>query len=78
MGLLQFFRRFIKDFSKISAPLSNLTKKDMGIRKWNKACDESFKVLKDAITTAPILVSPNWTKPFLGHIDASETAVGVL
>ena len=76
MGLLQFFRRFIKDFSKVSAPLTNLTKKGMGIRKWNKKCDESFQALKDKITSAPILIPPSWNKPFRGHIDASETAVG--
>lgn len=76
MGLLQFFRRFIKDFSKLSAPLTNLTKKEMGIKKWDKTCDESFQVLKNAITSAPILISPDWNKPFRGHIDASETAVG--
>ena len=76
MGLLQFFRRFIKDFSKISAPLTNLTKKGEGIKKWDVKCDEAFSYLKQAITQAPILVGPNWKKPFKGHIDASTEAVG--
>lgn len=76
MGLLQFFRRFIKDFSKLSAPLTNLTKKGEGILKWDIKCDEAFESLKKAITSAPILVSPDWKKPFRGHIDASNTSVG--
>ena len=76
MGLLQFFRRFIKDFSKISAPLTNLTKKGVGIQKWDESCDEAFDTLKEAITSAPVLVPPDWKKPFRGHIDASESAVG--
>ena len=76
MGLLQFFRRFIKDFSKLSAPLTNLTRKGEGIQKWDERCDESFESLKSSITSAPILIAPDWKKPFRGHIDASETAVG--
>ena len=76
MGLLQFFRRFIKDFSKVSAPLTNLTKKGEGIQKWDHKCDTAFESLKKSITSAPILIPPDWKKPFRGHIDASETAVG--
>ncbi len=75
MGLLQFFRRFIKDFSTIATPLTNLTKKGEGIHKWDIKCDEVFESLKRAITSAPILVSSDWKKPFRGHIDASNTAV---
>ncbi len=76
MGLLQFFRRFIKDFSKLATPLTNLTKKGEGIDKWNFKCDEAFESLKKAITSAPILVAPDWNKSFRGHIDASSSAVG--
>ena len=45
MGLLQFFRIFIKDFSKLSAPLTNITRKGEGIQKWDERCDESFESL---------------------------------
>ena len=76
MGLLQFFRRFIKDFSKLATPLTNLTKKGEGIQKWDISCDKAFESLKKAIISAPILVSPDWKKPFRGHIDASSSAVG--
>lgn len=76
IGLLQFFRRFIKDFSTLATPLTNLTKKGYGIQKWDETCDKAFESLKQAITTAPILVAPNWKKPFRGHVDASEFGVG--
>ncbi len=76
LGLLQFFRRFIEDFSKLAAPLTNLTKKGEGIQKWDVKCDEAFESLKKAITSAPILVSPVWKKTFRRHIDASGTVVG--
>ncbi len=46
IGLLQFFRRFIKDFSKIAVPFNNLTRKGVGIDKWDIKCDEAFESLK--------------------------------
>ena len=48
--LLQFFRRFIPKFSEIAAPLTNLTKKGVGIDKWNSDCDAAFEMLKNSIT----------------------------
>ena len=76
MGLLQFFRRFIRRFSHIAAPMTNLTKKGIGISRWDEECDCAFQKLKEAITTAPVLVSPDWQKPFRCHVDASQRAVG--
>lgn len=57
--LLQFFPRIINDFSTLAAPLTNLTKKGIGIRKWDEQCDKSFQSLKSTITTSPILVAPD-------------------
>ena len=76
IGLLQFFRRFIKDFSKIASPLTALTRKRSGIHKWNDTCTNAFRTLKKALVTAPVLVSPDWSKPFRCHVDASQEAVG--
>ena len=76
LGLLQFFRRFIPNFAKIASPLTDLTKKESGIHKWDLQCNIAFKSLKETMISAPILVSPDWKKPFRGHIDASQTAVG--
>eukprot|EP00172_Hildenbrandia_rubra_P004122 Plantae.Rhodophyta-Hildenbrandia_rubra.ctg7734.p1 GENE.Plantae.Rhodophyta-Hildenbrandia_rubra.ctg7734~~Plantae.Rhodophyta-Hildenbrandia_rubra.ctg7734.p1 ORF type:complete len:459 (+),score=63.54 Plantae.Rhodophyta-Hildenbrandia_rubra.ctg7734:424-1800(+) len=76
LGLAQCFRRFIKDFSKIAAPLTNLTKKNMSLRSWNLVCAEAFEYLKGSLINAPILRSPDFSKPFRGHVDASQEAVG--
>ena len=76
IGLLQFFRRFVKRFSEIAAPLTSLTRKGRGIEKWDESCDKAFEELKLSITTAPVLVAPSWSKPFRCHVDASQKAVG--
>ena len=76
MGLLKVFRRFIPKFSETAAPLTNLTKKGVGIDKWNSDCDAAFKKLKNSITQSPILGAPDWKKPFRGYFDASQLAVG--
>jgi len=76
LGLLQFFRRFIPAFAKVASPLTNLLKKDKGLKYWDESCDKSLEDLKTAITNAPILIAPDWSKPFRGHVDASQTAIG--
>ena len=76
ISLLQFFRRFIKNFLRVAAPLTALTRKQMGIAKWDRNCSRAFDTLKKAITTAPVLMPPSWNKPFHCHVDASQTAVG--
>lgn len=57
VGLVQLFRRSIKEFSGVASPLIELTKKGSGIHKWGEACDAS---LKEALTTAPVLTTPAW------------------
>ena len=76
IGLLQFFRSFMRGFSDIAALLTSLTRKGSGMHNWNAACDKAFTKLKDSITTAPVLISPDWSKPFRCHVDASQLAVG--
>ena len=76
IGLAQFFRRFVKGFSQIAAPLTDLTRKGSGIHHCNADCDSAFARLKKALTTAPVLIAPDWEKPFCCHTDASQTAVG--
>lgn len=75
LGLANFYRRFVKDFSKIAAPLTALTNKDTPFT-WGPAEQQSFDSLKQALTTAPILAIPDFTKPFLVRCDASTYAIG--
>jgi hypothetical protein len=72
-----FYRRFIKDFSKISKPLTNLLQKDVPFY-FNDDCKESFAILKKVLVTAPIIQPPDWSLPFEVMCHASDHAVGVV
>lgn len=76
LGLDQFFRRFIKNFSRIATLLTNLTRKYSNISLLNEQCTEAFDSLKEPLISAPIMRTPGWSKPFRGHTDASQIAVG--
>lgn len=76
MGLINFFRRFIPNLSGIAKPLTALTRKGRSIRDWNQECTKSFEKLKNSLSSAPVMRHPNWSKPFRGHTDASQSAVG--
>jgi hypothetical protein len=75
--MLFFYRRFIKDFSVISKPLSNLLTKD-NIFEWTEHYEEAFVKLKNLLTFAPIFQPPDWSLPFEIMCDASDYAVGVV
>jgi len=55
LGFANFYRRFIKDFSKLSSPLHALTKKDVKYH-WNKEADDGFEALKKAFVSASVLI----------------------
>ncbi|XP_062083485.1 uncharacterized protein LOC133789741 [Humulus lupulus] len=63
LGHAGFYRRFIKDFSTISTPLCNLLQKDVKFE-FNENCLVAFNLLKESLTTAPIIQPPNWELPF--------------
>jgi hypothetical protein len=75
LGLVGYYRRFIKGFLKISKPMTKLLKKDKKF-KWTPTCEASFQELKKQLTTAPILVMPDMEKPFSIYYDASGQGLG--
>lgn len=77
MGLAGWYRRFIKDFSEITAPITELEKKKVKFE-WNDERENAFNLLKKALTTAPILASPRYDLPFEIQADASKTACGAV
>ncbi|KAM2163181.1 hypothetical protein ACFX1Q_040893 [Malus domestica] len=77
LGHAGFYRRFIKDFSKVSQPLCRLLQKDVAFD-FNKECTASFKQLKELLTTAPIIVPPDWSLLFELMCDASDYALGAV
>ncbi|KAK6126908.1 hypothetical protein DH2020_039348 [Rehmannia glutinosa] len=77
LGHAGFYRRFIRDFSKISKPLSQLLEKDAAFN-FSNDCSQAFETLKKALVTAPILVAPDWSQLFELMCDASDFAVGAI
>ncbi|CAG4935861.1 unnamed protein product [Colias eurytheme] len=70
-----WFRKFIPEFAKVAEPLTRLTKKSQAWV-WNLEQVKSFETLKKLLTTAPILVQAEYTKPFVLRTDASNYALG--
>ncbi|KAL2228950.1 UNVERIFIED_CONTAM: Retrovirus-related Pol polyprotein from transposon 17.6 [Sesamum indicum] len=77
LGHAGFYRRFIKDFSKITQPLCKLLQKDETFV-FDEACKLAFDKLKDSLTSAPIIQPPNWKLPFEVMCDASNHAIGAV
>ncbi|KAK1661253.1 hypothetical protein QYE76_049412 [Lolium multiflorum] len=67
--------RFVEGFSSIARPMTQLLKKDKKFE-WTDKCEESFQKLKSRLTTAPILIMPDITKPFDVYCDASKIGLG--
>ena len=84
LGLASYYRRFVRNFATIAAPLSDLLKEtDVELRKrknrpitWTAKCQHAFLTLKDRLTSEPVLRQPNWHRPFVIETDASEWAIG--
>ncbi|KAL0286859.1 UNVERIFIED_CONTAM: Retrovirus-related Pol polyprotein from transposon.6 [Sesamum radiatum] len=77
LGHAGFYRRFIKNFSKIAQPLCKLLQKDETFE-FDEACKVAFNKLKDSLTSAPIIQPPNWELPFEIMCDASNHAIGAV
>jgi hypothetical protein len=76
LGLASYYRKFIKNFAKIAAPLTNLLKKSAITYEWEEACGEAFETLKGILVKAPVLKLPDFDKEFEIHSDASDFAIG--
>ena len=72
-----FYRWFIKDFSKIAKPLTNLFAKDVNFE-FSDECFNAFHMLKETLISAPVLQPPDWTLPFEIMCDASDFIIGVV
>ncbi|XP_040931853.1 uncharacterized protein [Gossypium hirsutum] len=77
LGHAGFYRRFIKNFSKIAEQLCELLQKDKKFE-FGPKCKEAFDTLKQKLVTAPIVQAPDWNYSFKIMCDASECSVGVV
>ena len=77
LGLTSYYRRFIDGYSRLAKPLYQLTKKDVRCQ-WSAECQQAFEDLKDKLVTAPVLVYPNFERPFVLETDASHDGLGAV
>jgi len=75
LGMTGWYRRFIRNFASLTAPISDLLKKNKTF-KWTEEANEAFKTLKTKLTTAPVLTTPDFSKPFCIQCDASSVGIG--
>ncbi|CAJ2662068.1 unnamed protein product [Trifolium pratense] len=75
LGLAGYYRRFVKDFSKLAFPLTRLTQKKVEFQ-WTDACEESFQKLKQYLTSAPVLALPTSGGGYAVYCDASRVGLG--
>ncbi|KAL0153008.1 hypothetical protein M9458_051687, partial [Cirrhinus mrigala] len=78
LGFANFYRRFIRNYSSIAAPLTSLLKNKPTKLRWNPAAVRAFEGLKASFTTAPILRHPDPQLPFVVEVDASDCGIGAV
>ena len=77
LGLFSYYRKFIKDFSRIAKPMLTLLKKDAPFS-WTEKQQNAFDRLKEMLVKAPILGYPDFEKPFIIYTDASGIGLGAV
>lgn len=75
VGLAGWYRRFIPNFSTITAPLTELTKKGRKFV-WSKDAEKAMQTIKEILVSAPVLANPDYGKPFIIQTDASDIGMG--
>ncbi|XP_057535375.1 uncharacterized protein LOC130813557 [Amaranthus tricolor] len=75
LGLAGYYRRFVKDFSRIARPMTSLMKKEKKFE-WTDECEQAFMTLKERLTTAPVLTLPDPKLDYTVYSDASKKGLG--
>ena len=75
LELAGYYRRFIKDFSQLVAPITRLSRKGVKFE-WNDLCEKAFQELKRRLTLAPILIVPKQGQRYTVYCDASKDELG--
>ena len=75
LGLAGYYRRFIEDFSRLAAPITRLTRKEVKFV-WDDSCERAFQELKSRLTSVPILIVPERGQRYTVYCDASKDGLG--
>jgi hypothetical protein len=76
LGICSYYRRFVKGFSQLCAPLTDSTKK--GASRWSEEAQSTFDKMKKVMSTGPVLALPNFDQPFTLECDASGEGIGAM
>ena len=77
LGLVGYYQRLIPSFATLASPLHDLTRKALPDRvTWSEAAEGAFSLLKRALCSEPVLLTPDFTLPLIVHSDASEVGLG--
>lgn len=77
-GMAGYYQKFVRNYSTLAAPLSDLIKKSNKKFVFTEAAKSAMEQLKLALSTKPVLVHPNYSKPFIVQCDASCTGIGAV
>ena len=76
LGLVGYYRKFIPNFARLTQPMTKCLRKNEKINISDPSYQEAFEVTKEAICNAPVLIYPDFSKPFTLTTDASTVAIG--
>lgn len=76
LGLCGYYRRFVAQYSKLAAPLTELLRKDAFV--WSEAATQAFHKLQQALSETPVLQLPDFSIPFVIQTNASGTGIGAV
>ena len=77
LGMAGYYRKFCRNFSIVTAPLTNLLKKQVPFN-WTPACQKAFDRVKTILLSSPVLTAPNFDKQFKPYVDASDVGAGAV
>ena len=77
LGLAQYYRKFIRNYSILAKPLTELTRESTPWH-WSTQCQQAFETIKEKLSSAPLLAYPDFTQPFVIQTDACKAGLGAV